>query len=334
MAKTLPNMRRGFSLAELLVAGLIAVIVLGAVSASLYQIGRARTTTKVRSAASVRAHVALERLREEVAGIVRSDDLFDSRVLIDADQIDTPLGELDRDSLLVFNTVLRPLTDERFGGQGQEYEAQFRVEDDDAGPALWIRTDRAPDRYDEAGGLADPAVDGIVALKVEAFDGWQWFDVWDSDIDGYPWALRLTVTASGKAPGQDPWEDTRDMVSLSTVIPVDRLEPLFAELSEEEQQLRADAEAAAAAESAPYGAQAQPTGGAGGAGAAGGRGRGNRPGMGGAEGRGPSGAGRGGGGGAISSGRGGAGGSGGSGGRGGSGGGGGGRGGAGSGASR
>ncbi|MDA0803223.1 MAG: hypothetical protein O2819_05645, partial [Planctomycetota bacterium] len=271
--------RRGFTLAELLVAGLVAIIVLGAITIAMSQMGRAREVAAVRSTASVRAHVAVERLRKEVAGLVRSDDLFDTRVVIIPDSFDTPLGELDRDDLLVFNTVLRPLTDERFGGQGQEYETQVRVEDDAAGSALWIRSDKVPDRYDTAGGTADPAIDGIVALKVEAFDGWDWFEEWDSDIDGVPWALRLTVTATGRAPGVDPWDDTRDMVSLRAVVPIERLEALYVPPSEEEIAAQAAEAADAAAEAGQLTGTGATSGGAGG-GAVGAPGRpgGGRPG--------------------------------------------------------
>ncbi len=256
-------------------AGVVAAIVLGAIAISMSQLGRAREVTKVRSTASVRAHVALERLREEVAGLVRSDDLFDSRVLIVPDSVDTPLGELDRDDLLIFNTVLRPLTDEHFGGQGQEYETQVRVEEDAAGAALWIRSDKVPDRYADAGGIAEPAIDGIVAFKVEAYDGWDWFEEWDSDADGFPWALRLTVTATGREPGQDEWRDTRDMISLRTIVPVERLEPLYVPPTEEETAALAQAAAdATAAAQALVGSAAA----SGGGGAAAGRRPGGRPG--------------------------------------------------------
>lgn len=221
------NSHRGFTLAELLVAAIVAVIIIGAISISLSQIGRSREVSRIRNQASMRANSALERIRKEITSLIRSDDLFDTRVIIEADTINTPLGDLDRDDLIVFNTMLRPLTDERFGGQGQDYESQFRVEDDVLGSALWFRTDKVPDRYERGGGTVDPLVDGIVALKLEAYDGTDWFDEWDSDTDGFPWALRVTVTATGRDPGQDEWRDTREMLSLRTVVPIERLEPLY-----------------------------------------------------------------------------------------------------------
>ena len=53
------TVRRGFTLVELLVASLITAFVLGSVSMSLRQIGRARETCKVRYNAHMRADTAL-----------------------------------------------------------------------------------------------------------------------------------------------------------------------------------------------------------------------------------------------------------------------------------
>jgi hypothetical protein len=34
-----------------------------------------------------------------------------------------------------------------------------------------------------------------VGVRIQAFDGTTWFDDWDTDSDGYPHAVRVTVTA-------------------------------------------------------------------------------------------------------------------------------------------
>ena len=57
-----------------------------------------------------------------------------------------------------------------FNGEGMEYETQYRIEEDDAGPALWVRHDAMPDEYPLGGGVVSPAVEGIVAMMIEAYD--------------------------------------------------------------------------------------------------------------------------------------------------------------------
>ncbi len=219
--------RRGFTLAELVVAGLIAAIVVGAIGASLSQLARSRTVSRVRLDSHLRTSMALDRIRREVQAAIRSDDLFDSRLLIIDDTASAPVGDLDRDELLVFNTKVRPVRERTYSGDGQEWETHLRVEEDDIGSALWMRTDAVPDDVDRGGGMAEPIMSGIIGLKFEAYDGMIWRDEWDSDIDGMPWAIRVTISGTGRPDGEDPFEDPRDLLSLSTVVPLDRVPPPY-----------------------------------------------------------------------------------------------------------
>lgn len=219
------RLRRAFTLAELVVAGLIAAIVVGAVGASLSQLARTRNASRTRLDSHLRTSMALDRVRKEIQSALRSDDLFDSRILIRDDTTGSPVGDLDRDELLVFNAKVKPTREKQYSGEGLEWETAFRVEEDEIGPALWMRADPVPDEMDEGGGTAEPLMGGIVGLKFEAYDGMSWLDSWDSDIDGMPWAIRITVSGSGVADGGDPFEDPRDLMSLYTVVPLDRVTP-------------------------------------------------------------------------------------------------------------
>jgi hypothetical protein len=222
--------RRAFTLAELVVAGLIAAIVVGAVGASLSQLARTRTVARVRLDSHLRTSMALDRIRREVQAAIRSDDLFDSRLMIVDDTVSAPVGDLDRDELLVFNTKVRPVRERTYSGDGQEWETHLRVEEDEIGSALWMRTDAVPDDVDRGGGMAEPIMSGIIGVKFEAYDGAMWRDEWDSDIDGMPWAVRVTISGTGRPDGEDPFEDPRDLLSLSTVIPLDRVMPPYVPL--------------------------------------------------------------------------------------------------------
>jgi type II secretion system protein J len=244
--------RRGFTLVEMLVAGLITALIIGAVAMSLSQLSRAKTTSKLRLDAFLRADVALNAIRRDVASILRSDDLFQTRLMLTDDN----MGALDRDEILVFNSRLRPIRDIDYRGEGVEYETQYRVADDDAGPVLWQRRDPVPDEFPGGGGRVTPVVEGVVGLSIEAFDGYQWEEEWDSDEEGLPAALRVTVTASGQRVGENAYASSAPFATLQTIIPIDRvLKPVDEKAIED---LEALATLAAAEQAATEAAEGQP----------------------------------------------------------------------------
>ncbi len=159
---------RGFTLVEVMVAGIITAFLLSSVSMSLSQVTNAKVVANQRLAAHQRADAALDSLRREIASVIRSDDLFWTRLLIKDDGFSSRVGRLDRDEILLFSTRFRPIHPVEFSGEGMEYESQFRIEDDELGPVLWHRRDAVPDEYPRGGGTATPLVDGIVSLSIEA----------------------------------------------------------------------------------------------------------------------------------------------------------------------
>ena len=209
------RVRRGFTLIELVVAGTVAALVLGAVTFSLSQVGRARLIATERTEAFQRAGTALENLRRDVAAVMRADDLFLCRFLLATDEPSVRNGGNDRSDLLLFCTSLRAMRPIEYQGEGQEYEAQFRIEDDELGAALWHRRDNVPDEVPDGGGLAAPVADGVVGLLVEASDGeGGWREEWDSDIDGIPKLVRISVTATGAELGTEPTALTPMLAAL------------------------------------------------------------------------------------------------------------------------
>lgn len=262
---------RGFTVIELIMALAIAAIVTTAVSTSLSQLGRAREVSRLRMTAARRATDALESIRRDVQGALRSDDLFNTRFRLAPESVRSSAGELDRDQMLLFAESLRPIRPVDYAGEGQEFETQYRIEVDGDGPALWRRRDAVPDRYEDAGGVAEPVGDGVVGLRLEAYDGKSWRQDWDSDSDGLPWAVRATVTASGARVGEDPLADPRALITMRTEIPLDRVTPPKQEPSPDDAAASGDAAAGGDAGAAASG------GGAGGGVDAGG-GPGGRPG--------------------------------------------------------
>jgi uncharacterized membrane protein YgcG len=224
--------RRGFTLIELMVAGMMTSIVLGGITTSLSQLGSAKSISRQRLEAFSRCDTALRTIRKEVISVLRRDDLFDTRILI-SDFTDRYLGEdVDRDELLVFNGNVRANKEIDFNGEGLEYETQVRIENNDVSSALWKRRDAILDDNPIGGGMATPVANGIVSLQLEAFDGTSWFPQWDSDELGIPMAIRITVTSTGMEFLQEL--DT-SLVTLRTVVPLDRVMPpadLFAPVDE------------------------------------------------------------------------------------------------------
>lgn len=225
---------RGFTLIEVLIAGIITAFLLGVVVTSLAQVGLARNIGKQRLDAHLRADSALSTLRRDIASVIRSDDLFHTRLMITDEAVNRDDEIWDRDEILVYNTVVRPMRSLAFLGEGMEYETQYRVSEDEGGPVLWQRRDAVPEQYPLGGGKITPMVEGVVSLSIEAYDGFQWFDEWDSDDSGLPLAVRLTVIASGHRGGEDPY--AAPLATLRTVVPIDRVAPpadLFAGLDPE-----------------------------------------------------------------------------------------------------
>ena len=239
--------KRGFTIIELVVAIMIAAIISGAVASSLSQLAKARDISRIHMTASRRATDALESIRRDVQSTVRSDDLFDTRLRLAPEVARSPIGEVDRDQMLLFATRLRPIRSIEYSGEGNEYETQYRIEEDRDGPALWRRRDAVPDEFEDAGGIAEPIGDGVIGVRFEAYDGESWLQEWDSDVDGLPISIRATVTASGARPGEDAFNDPRALAILRTEIPIDRVAKPKLDAATLAAQAAADAAAQAAA---------------------------------------------------------------------------------------
>jgi type II secretory pathway pseudopilin PulG len=212
--------RRGFTIIELMVAGMMATIVLGGITISLSQLGSAKAISRQRLEAFSRCDTAIRTLRGDVITTLRRGDLFHTRLLI-TDATHRFQGDImNQDELLVFDGELRANKEIDFNGEGMEYETQFRLETNDVSSALWKRRDAILDDNPIGGGMATPIADGIIALQFEAFDGISWFPEWDSDEMGIPHALRITVTSTGM---QYEGEMHAALVSLRTIVPLDRV---------------------------------------------------------------------------------------------------------------
>jgi type II secretory pathway pseudopilin PulG len=212
---------RGFTLIELMVAGAMAAIVLGGVTLSIAQLGSAKAVSRQRLEAFSRCDTAIRTIRRDIITTLRRGDLFDTRLLI-SDLTHRFQGNiLDQDELLLFDGSLRANKEIDFNGEGMEYETQFRLEPNDVSTALWKRRDAILDDNPIGGGMATPIAEGIISLQFEAFDGLSWFSVWDSDEQGIPHAIRVTVSSTGMEYSD---ELHAPQITLRTIVPLDRFQ--------------------------------------------------------------------------------------------------------------
>lgn len=202
-----------FSLVELIVGAIIAALVAGATASSLSMLLKSRTTSANRQQAFARADAAASRIASDAATLIRDPVLSMARV-----RVQDQGGDANpHDDLLMLVRSVRPIRSTEEGAEGGEYEVQYRVEANSAGPrneSLWRRIDHAFDDNQEGGGIASAIVPHVSSLSVEAYDGESWYPSWDSDSDGYPHALRVIVRATS--------DDASVFATARRVIAIDR----------------------------------------------------------------------------------------------------------------
>jgi prepilin-type N-terminal cleavage/methylation domain-containing protein len=198
------RLRRGFTLVELIAASVIVAMIGGATTLVIFRMGRTQRAAANQEAYS-RADFAAELMARDVLTVNRDPNLTFARLAVRYGGQSQP--EAARDELTLLSVTGRRVRPNPSHNEGPVHEVQYRV-GTGSGPAvlgvsgvaesptaLLRREDPNPDEYLDAGGVVTPVVPGVVAVRIQAFDGTSWFDDWDTDTDGYPHAVRVTVTA-------------------------------------------------------------------------------------------------------------------------------------------
>lgn len=180
---------RGFTLIELVVALIIGVVVTGATTAIVRQFSRAKSRAVARQEAFARAAAGADRIATDIELLVRDEELTFAKASIQNGGDPTS----GADGLTLVTRSLRRVRTQTDNPEGADREVMFHVEH--LPDALWRRTDAPADEFLDAGGIAEPIVRGVVGLSVQASDGVTWLEDWDSDRDGFPHGVRVTVTA-------------------------------------------------------------------------------------------------------------------------------------------
>lgn len=225
-ARYIRRARRGFTLPELIVGSVIVAMIATSVVIALSQSLDAERRSRARQEAVSRANAAADRIARDARALARTHDLVNTRLWIR----DARKGADEADELLMVATASRtPLPaqpDAPRRPTGGTYEVQYRLFDDprregvpggDQEPAsvLRRRVDDLPDEFIDAGGIDYPVVVGVRSVKLQAFDGEDWLDTWDTDLAGYPYALRIEVRATS--------DDGSVTDRVSRIVPFDRV---------------------------------------------------------------------------------------------------------------
>ncbi|MEM1424078.1 MAG: hypothetical protein AAGH64_08755 [Planctomycetota bacterium] len=206
--------RGGFTLPELIVGGVVVALIASSVVLSLSQAIDSEQRSRSRQEATRRANALADRIAQDMRSIARESELFYTRVLLAPGSVS---GDTASELLLVAEaTGSRPpaTTGEGRTPTGATREVQYRVVRDDRREGVpggddeahiaWRRIDDLPDEFVDAGGVVYPVATGIRSVLVQAHDGEGWTDEWDSDVLGYPHALRVEVRATSDSGEHTP----------------------------------------------------------------------------------------------------------------------------------
>ena len=203
---------RAFTLAEMIVAGIVIALLAAATAGVISTLMRAQRSAGARREAFARADSVASRAAMDLQQIVRDSELNQTRVLI----TDGGSAGTASDELLVVVKSARPMRTPDDGSESGEYIVHYRVQPSAGGLEAWRRVNHSRAVTEEGGGIASRLAEGVELLSIEANDGAEWKPTWDADIDGLPYGVRVTVRAHAS-------DGTTTAVVARRVIAVDRV---------------------------------------------------------------------------------------------------------------
>ena len=184
---------RAFTLVELLVAVFVGAIVAGGTTAAISGFIRTKTRAEARAQAFARANAAAESIESDATEFARDINLQWARVQV----TDAAIGDADADTLQMFIRTIKPTRGGDDNPEGCDAEIGYKVANSPNGSwlALFRRCDPIVDRYPDAGGVVTLVADHIASVSITAADQQDWYTSWESDENGFPHGIQVTVTA-------------------------------------------------------------------------------------------------------------------------------------------
>jgi type II secretion system protein J len=203
--------RRGFTLAELIVAGVIVALLAAATAGVVSTLVRSQRSAGARREAFARADAVASRAALDLQQIVRDSELSETRVLI----TDGGASGNANDEMMLRVKSARPMRSPEFGAESGEYLVHYRVQPGGGGMEAWRRINHARSVVEQGGGIASRLAEGIELVGIEAYDGAEWKTAWDADTSGLPYGVRVTVRAHAA--------DGKTTATVRRVVAVDRV---------------------------------------------------------------------------------------------------------------
>ena len=218
--------RVGFTLIELVISAALMSVVLVAAYACLRAAIAGRKLVETRSDVAQTARVAFALLSADLRAACPLSREFEFLGL------DRALGEVEADNLDFATHNYSP----RSPREGDFCEVSYFVRQDAAGGrlSLWRRRDSTPDAEPLAGGTLEEIAGGVSALRLEYYDGWEWFDEWGdpegkrrgqdpltlpSNVSGLPEAVRITLSfVPEQSSGDEASSTTEPPLVFQTIV--------------------------------------------------------------------------------------------------------------------
>lgn len=189
--------KTGFTLAEIMLAAIIAVLVMAAALGAFRQVSRTREMARCYSELAAHGRYGLNLMRDDLANIFRSQ--MNGVMRLDGIPLGDDTDTLASDTLIMYVLAQPHLTDETESWLNDIFEVEYSLGETAGSPVLIRRW--APVEDFEVGNAAGISLDvaGYVrSLKFEYFDGRDWIRRWNRSGD-LPQRVRVSMELAKKA---------------------------------------------------------------------------------------------------------------------------------------
>jgi len=199
-----PKRNSGFTLAELVVATTITVLVSGSTVAILRSMSVARQRANHQMSLQQEARAAVNAIATALRNAYR---LGGEQGVLEGTSVRLEQMPADR---LRFFTISRPeVRQEQPESDMKECEFFLSEPTDESPGALMRRIDPTWNEQPDEGGVVHCVAENIVGLEFAYHDGTGWLDEWSPDIKDWPLAIRIRLAVLGKAKPPKLWTASR-----------------------------------------------------------------------------------------------------------------------------
>ena len=217
--------KTGFTLAEIMLAAIIAVLVMAAALGAFRQVSRSRERARCYSELAAHGRCGLNLIRDDLANIFRCP--LSGKMRLEG----IPRGSEANaaDTLVMYAVAQTRSADETASWFNDVFEVEYTLGDSADGPVLLRRWAPVEDfQTGNAAGISIDAARYVRTLKFEYFDGRQWDRRWNQ-----PGALPRTVRVRMELAGNALDKEVSLMISQEI-----SLEPLPRKISDDSGSFR------------------------------------------------------------------------------------------------